>query len=242
MNRALRALLLVVGAGAVGLPTASAATGATSIPGPPTRAVAWVAHPSEAVTATSRPAGGLPVYRVGTRAQWNGGPVRLLVLERRVINGTPYLRVLLPRRPNGTSGWIAQATGSVAPTGWRIEVSTRTRRVDVLRDGRVVRRFSAVVGASGTPTPHGLFAISERVEQPDASAFLGAWVLHLTGFSDVLDNYGGGPGRLALHGRGTSALTDPLGTARSHGCVRLTNAAIRWIAAHVLEGTPVRIR
>ena len=49
-------------------------------------------------------------------------------------------------------------------------------------------------------------------------------MIQLTAFSDVLDNYGGGPGRVAIHGRGGASLADPLGTARSHGCVRVANA------------------
>jgi lipoprotein-anchoring transpeptidase ErfK/SrfK len=40
----------------------------------------------------------------------------------------------------------------------------------------------------------------------------------------VLDDYGGGPGRVAIHGRAGASLLDPLGTARSHGCIRIDNA------------------
>jgi lipoprotein-anchoring transpeptidase ErfK/SrfK len=243
---------LVVGAALVAAPGARAdvpvapgspATSAAGAgPGAPTRTRAWIAHPTAPVTATSRPGGGAKLYEIGSRAPWNGGPVRLLVREQREVAGERWLRVLLPRRPNGTAGWIPASGAVVAPTPWRILVSRRLRTVRVLRAGRTVRRFRAVIGARSTPTPAGLFAIAERVRQPDPDAFVGAWVLHLTGFSDVLDDYGGGPGRLAIHGRGTGALGDPLGSARSHGCVRLTNGAVRWLAAHVREGTPVVVR
>jgi lipoprotein-anchoring transpeptidase ErfK/SrfK len=54
--------------------------------------------------------------------------------------------------------------------------------------------------------------------------------------------FDGGDGQVALHGRGGASLLDPLGSARSHGCVRLANGAIDWIAGHVPVGAPVRIR
>lgn len=65
-------------------------------------------------------------------------------------------------------------------TPYWVDVRTRTRRVTVYREGRRVRRFGAVVGAPGTPTPHALAAIYERNRQPDPSAFLGPRALALT--------------------------------------------------------------
>ncbi len=71
---------------------------------------------------------------------------------------------------------------------------------------------------------------------------LGPWALHLTAHSNVLDNYGGGPGRVALHGRSGALLNDPLGTSRSHGCIRMPNAFIARLERVAVEGTPVVIR
>jgi lipoprotein-anchoring transpeptidase ErfK/SrfK len=58
----------------------------------------------------------------------------------------------------------------------------------------------------------------------------------------VLDDFGGGAGRVAIHGRSGSLLADPLGTSRSHGCIRIDNAAVAWLAARAVEGTPVVVR
>ncbi|MGB0119870.1 MAG: L,D-transpeptidase [Solirubrobacterales bacterium] len=102
--------------------------------------------------------------------------------------------------------------------------------------------FRAVAGAPATPTPRGLFAIYERVRQPDPSGFLGPFALHLTAHSNVLDNYGGGPGRVAIHGRGAESLADPLGSARSHGCIRIGNGRIVAMAKMLPLGTPVLVR
>ncbi|MGX6449264.1 L,D-transpeptidase, partial [Patulibacter sp. S7RM1-6] len=109
------------------------------------------------------------------------------------------------------------------------------------RDGRLVRRARVVVGAPGTPTPRGLFAIYEATHQRDPDGFIGPGALHLTAYSNVLDDYGGGPGVVAIHGRGPAALVDPLGSARSHGCVRVDNRTLRWLRARLQPGTVVRI-
>jgi lipoprotein-anchoring transpeptidase ErfK/SrfK len=128
---------------------------------------------------------------------------------------------------------------------WRIEVRRARREVRVLRDGRVVRRFRVVVGAPRTPTPRGVFAIAGATRGRPHD-FYGAWVVSLTAHSDVLQRYDGGDGRVALHGRGGASLLDPLGSARSHGCVRLDNAAIGWLVRTIgsarLAGTPVDVR
>ena len=57
----------------------------------------------------------------------------------------------------------------------------------------------------------------------------------------MLDDYGGGPGRVALHGRGGASLLDPLGTARSHGCIRVDNRQITFLARVLKPGTPVAV-
>ena len=184
-----------------------------------------------------------PVLAMGTAARWNGGPVRLLVLESRPgADGRRWLRVALPRRPNQTTGWIPADVAITSVTRWRIEVSVEDRSITVLHAGRVVRRSRVVVGKPGTPTPRGLFAVNEVVRQVPADGFLGPWALHLTAFSNVLKDYGGGPGRVAIHGRDGASLVDPVGTARSHGCVRVPDDVVRLLARHALAGTPVLIR
>jgi lipoprotein-anchoring transpeptidase ErfK/SrfK len=67
-------------------------------------------------------------------------------------------------------------------------------------------------------------------------------VVQLTAFSDVLEHYDGGDGAIGLHGRDGLSLLDPLGSARSHGCVRVPDAVVRVLARRAAEGTPVRIR
>ena len=70
---------------------------------------------------------------------------------------------------------------------------------------------------------------------------IGPWALHLTAYSRVLHSYDGGPGRIALHGRAGGLLADPLGSARSHGCVRMSSSLVAWLARRVQPGVPVEI-
>jgi hypothetical protein len=200
--------------------------------------LAQVVYP---VTVRSRPGAGRRQGRIGTEARWGGGPVRLLVLRSAVDRRERrWLRVRLLERPNDRAGWVLADHTRMRRTAWRVVVSLGARSVTVRHSGRVVRRFAAVVGAPSTPTPRGLFAIGERIRQPPG--VLGPWALHLTAHSRVLDDYGGGKGRVAIHGRSGSLLADPLGSARSHGCIRIDNAAVAWLAGRAVEGTPVIVR
>jgi lipoprotein-anchoring transpeptidase ErfK/SrfK len=122
-----------------------------------------------------------------------------------------------------------------------VEVDRAARRLVVRHGGRVVRSVSIVVGAGGSPTPAGSFAISEEL-RGDPGSFTGSWVLPLTAYSGTYRQFDGGPGRVAIHGRGGASLRDPLGSAASHGCIRVSNRLISWMASHLQPGVPVRIR
>jgi hypothetical protein len=153
-------------------------------------------------------------------------------------NGAARLRVMLPGRPNGSKGWIAQHGTVETTTRWRIAVRTASRRVLVYRSGHRVRTFGAVVGKPSTPTPHGQFFVEESVRMLPGSA--GApFALALSARSDVLQEFEGGPGQIAIHG--IANLGGTMGTAISHGCIRLTNRSVSWLAARVPPGTVVTI-
>ena len=219
---------------------AAPATAQAAEPAAPTATAAWVAHVLAPVRVYRTP-GGEPGERVGTSAPWGGGPVRLLVLRAtHDAGGALWVKVRLHRRPNDAAGWLRADRLRLSRTPWRAELDRSSRRLTVYKAGRRVRSVRVVVGTPATPTPLGRFAVAERIRQP-AGSELGPWALHLTAHSDVLQNYGGGPGRVALHGRSGPLLADPLGSARSHGCVRMDNADVRWLARRLREGTPVRV-
>ncbi len=151
----------------------------------------------------------------------------------------------LPSRPDDAAAWIDADRVELEPTRWRLVVSRRARTLTAYRGGELVRRVRVVIGAPATPTPRGLFSIVD-VWRSDPGGFLGSYILPLTAHSEVLQEFGGGDGRVGIHGRGGSSLLDPLGSARSHGCIRLTNHAIEWLVrkagAGGLAGIPVRVR
>ena len=124
-------------------------------------------------------------------------------------------------------------------TSWHIVVDTSKRRVTVYKQGRPVRAFKAVVGKAATPTPRGEFFVEEVVELRVGD--VGApFALALSARSNVLRQFGRGPGQIALHGR--MNVGGVLGSAVSHGCIRLATEAIRWLANRIGPGVPVTIK
>lgn len=107
----------------------------------------------------------------------------------------------------------------------------------VRRHGRLVRRFRAVVGAPSTPTPRGRFFVEEAVAL--AAQVGGPYALATSARSDVLQEFDGGPGQIALHG--TNELAGALGHASSHGCIRLGTRAITWLAYRIGSGVGLTI-
>lgn len=213
-----------------------------SVVGRPTTEVAWRAE-LLGPTGVYR-----SVPRTGTRARTFVGPAQaswLLVLDAASTQGGRcWVEVRLPWRPNHAAGWVDASHVILRPTTWRIVVSTAERSLSVYRRGSLVRRVPVVVGAPRTPTPVGLFSIIGAWTSPP-DAFLGSWILALTAHSDALREFDGGDGTVGIHGRGGASLLDPLGSARSHGCVRLDNSSIDWlvgeIGAEALPGIPVRV-
>ncbi len=149
-----------------------------------------------------------------------------------------WLRVSLPGRPNGLTGWIVRYATVASTTRWHIVVDTSRRQVTVYRSGKRVRVLEAVVGKPSTPTPIGEFFVEESValRATDVGA---PFALALSARSNVLQEFDGGPGQIALHG------LDNVGgipsTAVSHGCARLADQAMRWLVGRIGPGVPVTI-
>jgi lipoprotein-anchoring transpeptidase ErfK/SrfK len=149
-----------------------------------------------------------------------------------------WLKVRLPGRPNGHTGWIADKGTLHWATNWHLVVNRSRRRVSVYRSGRFVRVFDAVVGKASTPTPAGEFFVEESIAL--RSNDVGApFALALSARSEVLQEFDGGPGQIALHG--LSNVGGVPGTAVSHGCIRLDDAVMRWLVVRIGPGTPVTI-
>lgn len=149
-----------------------------------------------------------------------------------------WLKVMLPGRPNGHTGWISDAATARSVTDWHIVIDTSDRRLTVYEAGRSKRAFRVVVGTSLTPSPAGRFFIEEAIALRDVD--VGApFALALSARSTVLQEFAGGPGQIAIHGLGN--IGGVLGSAASHGCVRLGTEPLRWLVARAGPGTPVTI-
>ena len=183
--------------------------------------------------------GGELVAVFPARQPW-GDAVAFLLLRRGADrDGRSWYQVLLPRRPNGSSGWVRADHVRLVPVAYRVEVDLSRRELRLLHNGRLAGRFTVVVGAPGTPTPTGSFFLTAKLQPPRISPVFGSWALALSAWSSVLDQFGTGDGQIALHGT-----RDPagLGRALSHGCVRLHDRSVTMLAGLLPLGTPVTIR
>lgn len=145
--------------------------------------------------------------------------------------------VRLPMRPNGSTAWIDvdQVQAHLVPRHIVVDVSDR--RLTLFEGEQVLMDESVAVGSDATPTPLGDFYVD--ISLPDPAGPYGDHMLSVAGFSDVLTDFGGGIGQIAIHG-----WSDPsvMGQAVSNGCVRLPNGTITHLAAQTTVGTPVHIQ
>ena len=153
-------------------------------------------------------------------------------------DGRRWLRVRLPGRPSGHTGWLPASQTRRTTTPWRLALDLSARRLTVSEHGRVVRRASVIVGTPSTPTPRGRFFIEEALALP-AGGHGGPFALATSARSAVFQEFEGGPGQIALHG--TNGLSGALGTAASHGCIRLSTVTITWLSRRIGAGVPLTV-
>jgi lipoprotein-anchoring transpeptidase ErfK/SrfK len=164
-----------------------------------------------------------------------GVPRVLLVTGRR----GGWLRTLLPVRPNGATGWVRATSVRLGTNDYAVLVERRAHRLTVTRGDRVLMRLRAGVGSAKTPTPLGLFYVTESLQiDGQARSYYGPYALGLSGFSNVLSSFNGGPGQLAIHGTGDPST---IGRSASNGCIHLSNPDLRKLAELLPLGTPVSV-
>jgi lipoprotein-anchoring transpeptidase ErfK/SrfK len=117
-------------------------------------------------------------------------------------------------------------------------VNRAERKARIFEHGKLKHTYPVIVGRPSLPTPAGSFFVTEIME--DKGEVTGPYALATSDFSNVLQEFDGGPGQIALHGR--EGLPEPISTASSHGCIRFEAAAITWMAWHLEAGVPVIVR
>lgn len=231
-------LLMVL---AVLVATAASATAASpaSRAHAPTAAAAWTGELVAPTVFRAAPSGGARrVTKLSPVGPIGGDSTALLVTGIARTNGVIWARVLLPKRPNGRQGWVRAAHLRLRRTTARVEIDLTRRRVTLHRGTRVIFSAPAVVGKAGTPTPKGLHAVAELVTTNAPTSFFGPYVLALTSYSETLNEFDGGDGRVAIHG---TSLPGLLGSRASHGCIRVSNGNVTTLAKIARPGTPVYV-
>jgi hypothetical protein len=145
-----------------------------------------------------------------------------------VVQSQPnWDRILLPTRPDRSTGWIYLGGGGLetAYTPYQVDIDLAGYRLTILDAGRSLGTWTVAEGAPGTPTPVGrTFVLASLVPlQPTYSPL----ILPLGTHSDTLTTFGGGPGTVGLHGWPETSV---FGHAVSHGCVRVPAAALRALS------------
>lgn len=170
----------------------------------------------------------------------SGQRARLMVLGLKGRAGRIWIKVRLPRRPNDAKAWINSERVHIHKVSHRVVIDRSSRKLYLYKANRLLATRSVVVGKPQTPTPLGLFAIWDKYRPPYGRETRPR-VLELTAHSEVLKSFDGGEARVALHGM-RGALRAPLGSARSNGCIRLSDSTVRLLNSKLPLGAPVRIR
>ncbi len=203
-----------------------------------TNRVSFGAAVRERATAYTAPAG-RPVASFG-RLNVNGVATVFGVVGARLDGRcrATWYRVRLPRKPNGSMGWVRARDVELGKVRTRILVDLSARRVTLYRDGRKVVSTRAAIGSAATPTPTGTYYVNQRLLASDASGPFGPGAIGISSFSEVLTGWAQG-GPVAIHGTNRPEL---IGQAVSNGCIRVRNDVLRRLFAATLAGTPVVVQ
>jgi hypothetical protein len=234
-------ILSLIAACAIGLGQASAASTAPidSLSGPISdeHSTTYWAYSVQATPIRSAPGASAPV--VGRVRLWteDGFPDDYVVLAQEVYPNETWFEVRLPGRPNGRIGWVPEeALGVLQVTHKHLVLDRRRLRITFYVWGK--RTFSAPVGIgkSSTPTPTGNYWIRERFRVV-SDPFYGPYAFGTADYSTLSEWPHGGV--VGIHGTNEPWLIP--GTP-SHGCVRMTDAAVTRLWQLVGVGTPLTVK
>ena len=149
-----------------------------------------------------------------------------------------WTEVLLPSKPNGRRGWVKASDVGEKVTTWRIDVFINNPRL-VLRHGSQIVVDAAVgVGKSSTPTPTGVFYITDVTAPRDPNGPYGPRAYGTSAYSEALSSFDGEPPQIAIHGTNQPWL---IPGHVSNGCLRLNNSTVQQMMPILELGTPVYI-
>ena len=186
-----------------------------------------VVHPKRMTALYDAPSG-KPFGRIGPD---QFGDTWLPVITR----NRDWVQVLLPSRPNGSTGWLKASGLEEAHSPFLVKVHLGQRTLELFEDSEHVGTWSVAIGAPDTPTPTGRTFVLGQIT--DRNQPFSPVILPLGNHSATLDSYGGGPGTVAIHGWTDASV---FGQAVSHGCIRVPDDALALLRTVPL-GTPVLV-
>ena len=175
-----------------------------------------VVHPPEMTPIFDAP-DGTPIAKIGPEQL---GDTWLPVIATR----DGWSQVLLPSKPNGSTGWVLNADVVRDSTPYLIRVHLGARTIELVRDGQSLGEWPIGIGKNETPTPAGRTFLLGSFTDPDQE--FSPVILPLGAHSDTLDSFGGGPGTVAIHTWPTSSV---FGTRSSHGCIQVPEDALNHL-------------
>jgi lipoprotein-anchoring transpeptidase ErfK/SrfK len=146
-----------------------------------------------------------------------------------------FVQVLLPSKPDASTGWLRADDVTKAATPYVINVSLAAKTVELVKDGKTVGHWTVAIGKPDAPTPTGRTFLLGAFTDP--SQHYSPVILPLGTHSPAHDTFGGGPGTVAFH---TWPSADVFGSAVSEGCIRVPADALDKLA-EVPLGTLVMI-
>ncbi|MFQ4135299.1 L,D-transpeptidase [Nodosilinea sp. PGN35] len=137
---------------------------------------------------------------------------------------------------------FADSTRAAEEVVW-LEISLSQRRVTLYEGTKRVEQYPIGIGRAGWETPVGTFRVRQMQEDP-------IWIHPFTD-ERIPNNDSRNPlgtrwvgfwtdGHVWVGLHGTSAPSS-VGTAASHGCIRMHNADVEALFARIELGTPVRV-
>jgi hypothetical protein len=175
------------------------------------------------------------------------GPVRVR-LRAHTVFGSPlafsvartrgrWLGVRSDALPNGRLGWIDASRARLRWSSTRLwlEADLSRRELVLHRGDVVVRRMRIAIGRTGSPTPTGRFAVTDKLPGARIGRGFGCCVLALTAHQTRLPSGWPGGDRIAIHGGDDRTL----GAAVSAGCLHASAKDLRVLMRSVPLGTPV---
>ena len=148
-----------------------------------------------------------------------------------------WLKVRLPIRPNGTTGWVEEsALSELQPVDTWLKISTKTYKATVIKNGKRIFSANVGVGQPQWPTPKGQFYVRAKLTGYKNPVY-GPLAFITSATSDTLTDWPGG-GIVGVHGTNEPGL---IPGRISHGCVRMKNADILKLNKLIEVGTPITV-